>query len=76
LPHYDIVYKCPLCERLLRLGKAVDLKYEQLPELLGKIIANQRFAGHPILYEAPMYVSCQCSDGNAGLACIAGLLKV
>jgi hypothetical protein len=75
-PLYDIVYKCLLCERISRLGNPIELEKDQLPQLLGKIVANQKFFGHPILHKAPMQVPCKCSDGSAGLAYLAGIAKV
>lgn len=72
---YFAVYKCPLCGKLSRLADSVEIPYDELPALLGKVIQNQSFAGNPYFYKAPMYVSCKCADGNAGLAQFAGFVK-
>lgn len=72
MPKYYPVYKCPLCGTILRGREPIEIPYDQLPELLGKIIKNQQFAGNPYLYQAPMHVPCKCKDGSAGLAAFAG----
>lgn len=72
---YFAVYKCPLCGKLSRLADSVEISYDELPALLGKVIHNQSFAGNPYLYKAPMHVPCKCADGNAGLAQFAGFVK-
>lgn len=72
---YFAVYKCPLCGKLSRIADSVEIPYNQLPDLLGKVIRNQTFAGNPYLYQAPMYVVCKCADGNAGLAQFAGFVQ-
>ena len=69
-------YKCPLCNRVLLYGNAIDVPYEKLPELLGKVIKNQLFAGNPYLHQAPMHIPCNCPNGDAGLAAFAGFVKV
>lgn len=69
------VYKCPLCGRLLTNGEPKDIPYDQLPNALAEFVKNQQFAGHPILYVAPMHIPCKCPDGNAGLATFAGFIK-
>ena len=73
---YAALYKCPLCGRRLQYGEARQVSPEQLPELLGKVIRNQLFAGNPALYQAPMYIPCQCTDGSAGLAAFAGFMRM
>jgi hypothetical protein len=40
----------------------------ELSIVLGKVIRNQKFAGNPYLYEAPMYLP----DGSCGLATFSG----
>ncbi len=50
---YFPVYKCALCGTLLRYGNATEIPYEELPKVLGDVIANQQFAGNPYLYQAP-----------------------
>lgn len=72
---YYAVYKCPLCGTLMATPKAIELEYDDLPKLLGKIVRNQQFAGHPVLHEAPMHLPHKCADGNAGLAQFAGFIK-
>lgn len=76
MPRYKAVYKCPLCGALISNGKIQDVNYNDLPKLLGKVIQNQEFAGNPYLYEAPMYIPCKCSNGDAGLAAFAGFMQV
>lgn len=72
---YWAVYKCPLCGKLLKLGDSVEIPYEKLPELLGRIMQNQLFAGNPYLHKAPLYVPCKCDNGNAGLAQFVGFMQ-
>ena len=69
---YYAAYKCPLCGTLLQYGAAKSVPYDALPELLGRVVRNQKFAGNPYLYEAPMQVPHKCPDGSAGLAYFAG----
>lgn len=72
MSRYKAVYKCPLCNELFSIGNSVEIPYNSLPELCAKVIRNQHFAGNPYLYQAPMHVPHQCSDGNCGLAIFAG----
>ena len=72
---YFAVYKCPLCNKLMRFGDSIEISYNKLPEVLGAVISNQRFLGHPVLHKVPMQIPCKCADGNAGLAQFAGLVK-
>lgn len=72
MPKYYPTYKCLLCGTILHVGEPKEIPYDQLPELLGKIVRNQQFAGNPYLYQAPMHVPCKCKDGSAGLAVFAG----
>lgn len=76
MSRYKAVYKCPLCGALISNGKIQDVNYNDLPKLLGKVILNQEFVKNPYLYEAPMYILCNCSNGNAGLAAFAGFMQV
>ena len=46
---YLPVYKCALCGALLWYGNATEIPYEDLPKVLGDVIANQRFAGDAYL---------------------------
>ena len=71
---YTLIYKCPLCNQLIKYGKAVDVPYDMLPEVLAAFVLNQQFAGHPILHKAPMHIPHKCKNGGAGLAFFAGLL--
>lgn len=73
---YVAVYKCFLCGKEHRMSNPVELSEEQLPELLGKFVRNQQFAGHPALYQAPQHLPCKCSDGSGGLAYFIGFKKV
>lgn len=72
---YFPVYKCALCGALIRYGNATEIPYEELPKVLGDVIANQQFAGNPYLYQAPMHIPHRCPDGNGGLAYFAGFRK-
>lgn len=72
---YFAVYKCPLCGKLSRLSDSVEIPYEELPKILGKVVQNQLFAGNPYLHQAPMHVPCKCDNGDAGLAYFAGFVK-
>lgn len=72
---YWAVYKCPLCGKLSRLSDSVEIPYDELPKILGKVIQNQSFINNPYLYQAPMHIPCKCNDGNAGLAQFAGFVK-
>lgn len=69
------VYKCALCGALIRYGNATEIPYEDLPQVLGDVIANQQFAGNPYLYQAPMHIPHRCQDGSGGLAYFAGFRK-
>ena len=72
---YYAAYKCPLCGTMLRYGEAHEVPEQQLPELLGKVIQNQQFFGHPTLYTAPMHIPHKCPNGDAGLATFVGFKK-
>ena len=69
---YYAAYKCPLCGALLQYGDAQSIPYDALPDLLGKVVRNQQFAGNPYLHKDPMQVPHKCPDGSAGLAYFAG----
>lgn len=70
------VYKCPLCGRLITTGPSQEVDREALPELCGKVIQNQQFAGNPWLHKVPMHVPCKCQDGSCGLAAFAGFKRL
>ena len=72
---YWFVYKCPLCGQLLKFKESVEIPYSELPNLLGKVVQNQQFAGNPYLHKVPMHIVCQCKNGNAGLASFAGFVE-
>ena len=72
---YWAVYKCPLCDKLSRLGDSVEIPYNELPNILGRVIKNQSFIGNPYLYKAPLHIPCKCNDGNVGLAQFAGFMQ-
>ena len=72
---YWAVYKCPLCGKLSRLSDSVEIPYDELPNILGKVVQNQLFVGNPYLHKAPMQIPCKCADGNAGLAQFAGFVQ-
>ena len=72
---YNAIYKCPLCNTLVRYGEAKEIPTEELPELIAKVVQNQMFAGNPYLYQAPMHVGHPCKNGNVGMACFAGFMK-
>ena len=71
---YYAVYKCPLCGNILKYGESIEIPYDELPNLLGLVIRNQKFAGNPYLYQAPMHIPHKCRDGSAGLAQFAGFV--
>lgn len=71
---YCAVYKCPLCGNILKCGESIEIPYDELPNLLGLVIRNQKFAGNPYLYQAPMHIPHKCRDGSAGLAQFAGFV--
>ena len=50
----------------------MEIPYDELPILLGNVIRNQKFAGNPYLYQAPMHIPHKCRDGSVGLAQFAG----
>ena len=70
---YNLLYKCLICNRLTRWPETVQLTYDMLPEFLGKFVQHQQFFGNLHLHKIPDRVPCKCKDGNAGLACFAGL---
>lgn len=72
---YWAVYKCPLCGKLLRIGDSVEIPYNELLSILGKVMQNQTFINNPYLYKSPMYIPCKCDNGNAGLAQFAGFMQ-
>jgi len=73
---YDVVYRCLLCDKKIRLGRELDVPESELPVFLGKIIKNQLFAGNTYLHQAPMQIPHRCDDGSAGMAWFAGLVKL
>ena len=72
---YWAVYKCQLCGKLLKINDSVEISYDELPSILGKVINNQSFINNPYLYKAPMYIPCKCNNGNVGLATFAGFMQ-
>lgn len=72
---YSAIYKCCLCGQLIRYGEPHEVPYDKLPELLGRVIGNQMFAGNPALYEAAIHIPHKCRNGSAGLAYFAGFMK-
>ena len=74
---YVPVYKCPLCDKITIPSNItpVELDYNQLPELMGKIVQRSQWSGSLASMKFPMEVICKCYDGNAGLARFAGLVK-
>ena len=72
---YWAVYKRQLCGKLYKIGDSIEVPYDKLPELLGKVVQNQLFAGNPYLHKAQMYIPCKCDNGNAGLAQFAGFMQ-
>lgn len=70
---YRPVYKCLLCGQMISHKKeSIEIPYDKLPELLGRVVRNQQFIGNPYLYEAPMQIPHKCDDGSAGFAQFAG----
>ena len=47
---YAVIYKCPLCDRLVSTNKGFEASEDQLPEYLGKVVRNQQFLGNLFLY--------------------------
>lgn len=70
------VYKCPLCSRLLATGPSQEVPRDALPDLCGKVVQNQAFAGNPWLHQVQMQIPCKCPDGSCGLAQFAGFKRV
>lgn len=73
---YVTVYYCPLCGALIPDSEAQEVRYEDLPKLIDRVVKNQQFAGNPYLYEASMYKKHFCNDGSVGLAFFAGFMKI
>lgn len=69
---YRAMYKCLLCGRMIAFGEPQEVPYDMLPELLGKVVQNQLFAGNPYLHKASMQIPHNCSNGAGGLAWFAG----
>lgn len=72
---YWAVYKCPLCGKLLRIGDSVEIPYNELSSILGKVMQNQTFINNSYLYKSPMYIPCKCDNGDVGLAQFAGFMQ-
>lgn len=72
---YKTVYKCPLCGALIADSESQEVRYDDLPKLIDRVVVNQQFAGNPYLYEAPMYKKHFCKDGSVRLAFFAGFMK-
>ena len=72
---YLTIYKCQLCNALVQYGDSKEIPYDELPELCAKVVKNQRFAGNPYLYQAPMQIPHNCKDDSCGMAYFAGFKK-
>ena len=73
---YYAMYKCPLCNSEFTCNKTpVEIDENEIPDLLGKFVAHQRFAHNPYLYDAPMYMVHRCGNGDGGLAPFIGFRK-
>lgn len=68
-------YMCSMCDTMILYGNPFEIKYGDLPNLLGKVVRNQLFAGNPYLHQAPMQIPHKCRNGNAGLAYFIGFRK-
>ena len=73
---YVPVYKCLICNTLIKYGEPKEVPYDLLPETCAKIIQNQLFAGNPYLYKAPMQIVHKCKNSNCGMAYFAGFMQV
>ena len=71
---YFAAYKCPMCSTHLMYGDPKEMKEEDLPELLAKVVKEQKLLGTG-LYRAPMHIPHRCSNGSAGLAQFIGFRK-
>lgn len=72
---YQAAYRCPMCNELIKSNKSMEIPYNQLPDLLAKVVKNQMFMSNPALYQFPMQIPHQCSNGSAGLATFAGFIS-
>lgn len=71
------IYRCLLCNTSFTAGNPVDVAYEQIPDLLGKVIQNQMFMSNPALYQFPMHLPHKCQDHKGGgLAMFIGFKEV
>ena len=75
--YYFAVYKCPLCGKEFRVAdNPVQMEENRIPELIARVVKNQKFVGNQYLYEAPMYLPHQCGNGDGGIAQLIGFKKV
>ena len=73
---YYAIYKCPMCSKEFRItDKPTELKEDDIPQLLARIVSNQQFLGSA-LYQAPIYAPHKCGNGDGGLAQLIGFRKV
>ena len=74
---YFAIYKCPMCNRELKTTEnPIDMDHNDIPEMLAKIMQNQKFFGNPYLYEAPLYIPHKCKNGDGGLARLIGFRNI
>ena len=70
------MYKCLLCDSEFTCNKTpIEMDENEIPGLLGKFVNHQQFLGNPYLYDAPMYLSHKCGNGDGGLAPFIGFRK-
>ena len=72
---YETRYRCQMCGQEIRQGNQTEVPYDQIPKLLGQVVANQQFIG-TALWQAPMYLPHKCPDGSGGLAAFIGFKKI
>lgn len=72
---YCPAYRCHMCGTLIA-GDEFEAYYNDLPELLGKVVQNQRFIGNHYLHTVSFYYPHKCKDGSAGLGIFAGFKRV
>lgn len=74
---YNAIYECQLCKERFRVNQeAFEADPNTLPNMIMGVIHNQQLAGNPYLYQAPMYVPHNCSNGDTGVAMFIGFRKV
>lgn len=72
---YMALYKCQLCGKVMKLGEAQEARYNDLPELMARVLKNQMMIGS-MHYQAPLMAPCKCDDGSCGAAYFAGFKRV